>query len=461
MNSTVQNYTRSAYALEGPASKCGTTPGQGFAERHGVRCGRTRPALRAAGWLQHAGQAKSQCLVYVSHQATVEFVADVPPLYARTPSLWVIQTFLPPLGAPSTGVADCRSGRVLPGKESRPTDNSAPACARWSARCTQRSDDADLDRRGGLRARRHHPQAPRRRRQPLHDSAGPEPRPVREDPAFVLAFRTPTTHPCLPCASTSSPKSASVDAALADGSTFRQFEQRLEPVPRAKGWWGTREMVDPLTGDRRLVQLGSRRRLRTIFDTNLRMSSARGRSERIERLKATRPYLRYVSVLDARIRPEHALWHGTVLPVDHPFWQTHAPRTAGIAAARSSNSRSGISTATATRCRQTRRCGHAPGRTAAPERSSRCLPVSTPASTTTPAPSPRSSIRPACTGTSSPPRAVDARRRRVPRPRRGADGRRSGRRHGASGRGGPGHGGNRRQACAVGRDLRVWPKTGR
>ena len=37
------------------------------------------------------------------------------------------------------------------------------------------------------------------------------------------------------------------------------------------------------------------------------------------------PYLRYVATLDARTRPEHMRWHGTVLPVDHPWWETHAP----------------------------------------------------------------------------------------------------------------------------------------
>lgn len=116
-----------------------------------------------------------------------------------------------------------------------------------------------------------------------------------------------------------------VDEAIAEGMTFAQFQKRLEPTLRAKGWWGQQEMIDPVTGERRLVQLGSQRRLRTILDTNLRMSTAYGRWERIQRLKDRRPYLRYVAVLDARTRPEHAAWHGIVLPVDHPFWQTHFP----------------------------------------------------------------------------------------------------------------------------------------
>ena len=116
-----------------------------------------------------------------------------------------------------------------------------------------------------------------------------------------------------------------VDAAIAEGATFREFRARLEPTLVRKGWWGRREVLDPVTGETRLVQLGSPRRLRIIFDTNLRMAGARGRWERIERTKSSLPYLRYVAVQDARTRPEHMRWHNTVLPVDHEFWRTHAP----------------------------------------------------------------------------------------------------------------------------------------
>ena len=77
--------------------------------------------------------------------------------------------------------------------------------------------------------------------------------------------------------------------------------------------------TDPLTGESRIVQLGSPWRLRTIFDTNLRMSYSRGRWERIERVAADMPWLRYVAVLDERTRPDHLRWHGTVLRFDHSF----------------------------------------------------------------------------------------------------------------------------------------------
>lgn len=116
-----------------------------------------------------------------------------------------------------------------------------------------------------------------------------------------------------------------VDEALAEGTTFRQFRSRLEPRLREKGWWGQASVLDPLTGEQRIAQLGSTRRLRIIFDTNLRMAHAKGRWERIERVAEDRPWLRYFAVRDGRTRPDHADWHGTVLRWDHPFWQSHYP----------------------------------------------------------------------------------------------------------------------------------------
>lgn len=116
-----------------------------------------------------------------------------------------------------------------------------------------------------------------------------------------------------------------VDGALAKGITFSEFQKNLAPVLQAKGWWGKRDMVDPKTGETISAQLGSTRRLRTIFDTNLRMARSAGRWEQIQRVKATRPYLRYMAVLDGRTRDTHRRWHGTVLPVDHAFWKTHYP----------------------------------------------------------------------------------------------------------------------------------------
>ncbi|MBI1262959.1 MAG: phage head morphogenesis protein [Rhizobiales bacterium] len=116
-----------------------------------------------------------------------------------------------------------------------------------------------------------------------------------------------------------------MDAAIRDGTTFEDFKKRLTPVLQEKGWWGRALVADPLTGEERNVQLGSTRRLGIIFDTNMRTSYAAGHWERIQKTKAARPYLMYVAVLDGRTRPQHRAWNAIILPVDHPFWETHYP----------------------------------------------------------------------------------------------------------------------------------------
>ncbi|HQS08728.1 MAG: hypothetical protein B7Y12_02135 [Rhizobiales bacterium 24-66-13] len=113
--------------------------------------------------------------------------------------------------------------------------------------------------------------------------------------------------------------------ALKEGKTGRQFAADLKPFLEKKGWWGRKDVVDPLTGETVSAQLGSSRRLQTIFDANMRVSYAVGHWTQFERTKATRPYLRYVAVMDGRTRPEHAKRHNLCLPVDHPYWNTWAP----------------------------------------------------------------------------------------------------------------------------------------
>lgn len=116
-----------------------------------------------------------------------------------------------------------------------------------------------------------------------------------------------------------------LDDAIRRGTPYEQFAADMEPLMRRKGWWGRKTVMDPRTGEMREVQLGSPARLRTIFDANVRTAYAEGQWQRIERVADRMPYLRYSAVLDARTRPHHRAWHGIILPVDHPFWETHFP----------------------------------------------------------------------------------------------------------------------------------------
>lgn len=108
--------------------------------------------------------------------------------------------------------------------------------------------------------------------------------------------------------------------ALDEGRTLAQFRRDLRPKLEKLGWWGRTEMVDPNTGEPVPVQLGSPRRLRTIYRSNLRSARAAGQWDRIQRTKRALPYLLYQLGPSERHRPHHADKEGLVLPVDDPFW---------------------------------------------------------------------------------------------------------------------------------------------
>ncbi len=118
---------------------------------------------------------------------------------------------------------------------------------------------------------------------------------------------------------------AGLDEALAEGQTFRDFAKSVKPKLQAKGWWGIKEEIDPATGERREVQLGSPRRLKTIYRANMRSARAAGQWARIERNRESHPFLLYELGPSREHRDEHLKWAGTLLPVDHSWWSAHMP----------------------------------------------------------------------------------------------------------------------------------------
>lgn len=118
---------------------------------------------------------------------------------------------------------------------------------------------------------------------------------------------------------------AAVDRAIADGETLDEFKRKLKPRLQKAGWWGRREMIDPITGELKTVQLGSARRLRTIFNTNLKTSYAAGHWKQTVETADDAPYLMYDAINNERTRPQHRAWDGLVLRWDDPFWLTHYP----------------------------------------------------------------------------------------------------------------------------------------
>lgn len=117
----------------------------------------------------------------------------------------------------------------------------------------------------------------------------------------------------------------SLQDAIDNGTPYEAWARDLTPELQRLGWWGQAPMTDPDTGDTRLVQVGSPRRLRTIYQANLRTARAAGQWERAQRTSAGLPYFLYgLSVAENR-RPEHEAKVGTILPVNDPFWDSWFP----------------------------------------------------------------------------------------------------------------------------------------
>ena len=116
---------------------------------------------------------------------------------------------------------------------------------------------------------------------------------------------------------------ASLTDALEDGVGFDEWKKRLRPTLAAKGWYGRTEVVNPETGEVKTITVGSRR-LRTIYETNIRSAYNHGR--RLHQLSSpSMEYWMYVSALLPTTRPTHRAMHGRVYPRSHPFWEANYP----------------------------------------------------------------------------------------------------------------------------------------
>lgn len=113
---------------------------------------------------------------------------------------------------------------------------------------------------------------------------------------------------------------AAVKDAVTNYRDYGEFVDDLEPILRQKGWWGK-----VVRDGGKTVQLGSLRRLRTIYWANTSTARAAGEWERIQRTKRGIPFLIYELSSAEQRRPEHEGWVGVILEVDNTFWLTHYP----------------------------------------------------------------------------------------------------------------------------------------
>lgn len=112
--------------------------------------------------------------------------------------------------------------------------------------------------------------------------------------------------------------------AMKDGVGFKWFAENIAPVMEAKGWWGQKTVTNP-SGDVQDVQLGSPRRLSTIYNVNRRTAVMAAKYERLVEAADTHPYWQYSAVMDRRTRQTHAMMNGAVYSIDDPFWTHNFP----------------------------------------------------------------------------------------------------------------------------------------
>lgn len=114
--------------------------------------------------------------------------------------------------------------------------------------------------------------------------------------------------------------------ALDSGETLQTFKSNLESVLAAKGWWkGKKEVTNPDTGETAEIELGSNRRMRQIFETNLTTSYRAGQYKQQWESRESRPWWMYVCKMLPTSREEHKALHGKVFRCDDPFWDSFYP----------------------------------------------------------------------------------------------------------------------------------------
>lgn len=89
--------------------------------------------------------------------------------------------------------------------------------------------------------------------------------------------------------------------AIEDGSTFQEFQKAVKESG---------------------IEL-SPHHLDNIFRTNIQSAYAHGIWTQQQENKANRPYLRYSSLTDSRVRPSHLALNNIIRHIDDSFWLTH------------------------------------------------------------------------------------------------------------------------------------------
>ena len=116
---------------------------------------------------------------------------------------------------------------------------------------------------------------------------------------------------------------ASLENAFVEGQSFESWRKNLKPTLQKHGWLGQTSVINPKTGEEKEIFVGAKR-LKTIFYTNARTAYAQAEARAGYELKLSE-YIRYVAILDNRVRAEHAALHGKIAHRKDKFWETNYP----------------------------------------------------------------------------------------------------------------------------------------
>ncbi|WP_233487543.1 phage minor head protein [Thalassovita gelatinovora] len=105
-----------------------------------------------------------------------------------------------------------------------------------------------------------------------------------------------------------------VDKAIEKGTSLEEFRRDFRQIVEDHGWHGW-------TGEG--TKGGEAWRTRVIYRTNAKTSYAAGRWAQL--MEGGFKYGVYRHGASREPREWHLAWDGLILPIDHPFWQTHAP----------------------------------------------------------------------------------------------------------------------------------------
>ncbi len=124
----------------------------------------------------------------------------------------------------------------------------------------------------------------------------------------------------------------SLITALENGQSFEKWKADLTPVLQEKGWWGRKTVKNP-EGIEQEVQLGSPRRLRTIYDTNMKSAYSAGRYKAMLAGSETRPYWEWRHTTINNPRKRDLVLNGRIFRFDDPFgmYLTHLQDSVVIA----------------------------------------------------------------------------------------------------------------------------------